>query len=110
MDGVGTAMGMPMPLLPLFSRLLLPPLLPLRHTTHTHSHEKGSQTFSSHCVWTSLRLTTGDEKLPHGATRRTRQVDLISAWGVGGDLVATPSCCPNFNIKNSIQNVRMTWT
>lgn len=30
MDGVGTAMGMPIPLLPLFSLLLLPPLLPLR--------------------------------------------------------------------------------
>lgn len=29
MEGVGTAMGMPIPLLPLFSRLLLPPLLPL---------------------------------------------------------------------------------
>lgn len=30
MEGVGTAMGMPIPLLPLFSLLLLPPLLPLR--------------------------------------------------------------------------------
>lgn len=29
MEGVGTAMGMPIPLLPLFSLLLLPPLLPL---------------------------------------------------------------------------------
>lgn len=29
MEGVGTAMGMPTPLLPLFSLLLLPPLLPL---------------------------------------------------------------------------------
>lgn len=30
MEGVGTAMGMPIPLLPLFSLLPLPPLLPLR--------------------------------------------------------------------------------
>lgn len=29
MEGVGTAMGMPIPLLPLFSLLPLPPLLPL---------------------------------------------------------------------------------
>lgn len=29
MEGVGTAIGMPIPLLPLFSLLLLPPLLPL---------------------------------------------------------------------------------
>lgn len=35
MEGVGTAMGMPIPLLPLFSLLLLPPLLPLKGRRET---------------------------------------------------------------------------
>lgn len=36
MEGVGTAMGMPIPLLPLFSLLLLPPLLPLGEQQREH--------------------------------------------------------------------------
>lgn len=40
MDGVGTAMGMPIPLLPLFSLLLLPPLLPLGDRERDGRHFK----------------------------------------------------------------------
>lgn len=39
MEGVGTAMGMPIPLLPLFSLLLLPPLLPLREERDVEEKE-----------------------------------------------------------------------
>ena len=41
-EGVGTAMGMPILLLPLFSRLPLPPLLPLQEKNHENSNSRDS--------------------------------------------------------------------
>lgn len=51
MEGVGTAMGMPIPLLPLFSLLPLPPLLPLGE-----EKERGHY-YSRHPVQTAQRVT-----------------------------------------------------
>lgn len=57
MEGVGTAMGMPIPLLPLFSLLLLPPLLPLRE--ERDRRERGHQVFfySGQPVQTAQQVT-----------------------------------------------------
>ena len=41
MEGVGTAMGMPILLLPLFSLLPLPPLLPLQRGGEGGGRERG---------------------------------------------------------------------
>lgn len=44
-EGVGTAMGMPILLLPLFSRLPLPPLLPLQKGEKHHENSNSRHSF-----------------------------------------------------------------
>lgn len=67
MEGVGTAMGMPIPLLPLFSLLLLPPLLPLRE--EEDRRERGHRFIQGTAgntadVWTPLHLSTASDLCP----------------------------------------------
>ena len=54
-EGVGTAMGMPILLLPLFSRLPLPPLLPLQKGEKNHENSNSRDSFKKYYQFKATR-------------------------------------------------------